>query len=349
MTSFRLRLLAAMGLGLTGCIGGKTPATDSGAVDSGSSTTDSGEVERVCEDVDVLTTETALQLGWDSGGENTWLVCVDKGDEACAETADLQAHEVLREALGEHPEPEFCGWYGSFVCGPETAVVDACCYEMTVGQICEGRPLTIDGTTRRAEVHTGEAWPAPIRVEPDADKAAIWLDTARDEHASIAAFARWTLQLMQLGAPPELLIETQRAAADEVRHAQLAFGLASAFAGRPLTAGPLPTAGVLDDSLAEIVAAHVRDACVNETIAALVAADRLGRATGAEAKVLRVIADDEARHAELAWKTLAWLVTLDDGLADIVRAELTDLAFTDAVAQRALVEVVRPCGEALLG
>ena len=349
MTALRLRLLAAMGLGLTACIGDKTPA-DSGDVDSAAPNTDSGEVDRTCEDVDVLTTDQALQLGWDTGGtETTWLVCGEKTGDTCPDMADVQAHELLREALGEHPEPEFCGWYGTLVCGPEAAIEDACCYEMTVGQICEGRPLTIEGTTRRAEVRGGDAWSARVVAEPDAAKAARWLTTARDEHASVAAFARWTLQLMQLGAPPELLLETQRAAADEVRHAQLAFGLASAFAGTPLTAGPLPTAGALDVELTAIVRAHLLDACVNETVAAILAADELGRATGPEARVLRVIAADEARHAELAWKTLAWLLTLDDGLAGIVRSELADLALDDAVAQRALDEVVRPCAEALLG
>ena len=36
------------------------------------------------------------------------------------------------------------------------------------------------------------------------------------QHASIASFARVTLQLMALGAPASLLAETQRAAMDEV-------------------------------------------------------------------------------------------------------------------------------------
>jgi hypothetical protein len=47
--------------------------------------------------------------------------------------------------------------------------------------------------------------------------AAQWATDGAAEHASIASFARVTLQLMALGAPAGLLADTQRGAADEVR------------------------------------------------------------------------------------------------------------------------------------
>ena len=50
--------------------------------------------------------------------------------------------------------------------------------------------------------------------------AECWAQDALAEHASIASFARFTLQLMAVGAPPQLLADTQRAAADEVRELQ---------------------------------------------------------------------------------------------------------------------------------
>ena len=51
------------------------------------------------------------------------------------------------------------------------------------------------------------------------------------EHASVASFARHTLQLLNIGAPSELLMSSQKAAIDEVRHAKMCYGLAAAFFG----------------------------------------------------------------------------------------------------------------------
>ena len=47
-----------------------------------------------------------------------------------------------------------------------------------------------------------------------------WLRQAEEEHASVASFARHTLQLMSFGAPSELLKESQRASVDEIKHAK---------------------------------------------------------------------------------------------------------------------------------
>ena len=66
--------------------------------------------------------------------------------------------------------------------------------------------------------------PGPLR---DAVVKA-WTTAARAEHASVASFARFTLQLLHLGAPADLVADAQQAALDEVRHARLCFGVASA-------------------------------------------------------------------------------------------------------------------------
>jgi hypothetical protein len=54
-----------------------------------------------------------------------------------------------------------------------------------------------------------------------------WSRAALAEHASIASFARFTLQLLRGGL-------------DEIEHARLSFRVASVFAGRSLGPGPLP-------------------------------------------------------------------------------------------------------------
>ncbi|MBT9554900.1 MAG: hypothetical protein IV100_02675, partial [Myxococcales bacterium] len=38
-----------------------------------------------------------------------------------------------------------------------------------------------------------------------------WLSVAALEHASVGSFARFTLQLLAVGAPPDLLLATQQA------------------------------------------------------------------------------------------------------------------------------------------
>ena len=53
---------------------------------------------------------------------------------------------------------------------------------------------------------------------PDAARRAIaqhWTRAAQMEHASVAAFSRFSLQLLAVGAPPSLLEDAHRAALDE--------------------------------------------------------------------------------------------------------------------------------------
>jgi hypothetical protein len=131
-----------------------------------------------------------------------------------------------------------------------------------------------------------------------------------EEHASVAAFARFTMLLLSVGAPPELIVASQRASLDEVKHARDCFALAQRY-GAP-AAGPdaLDMAGALRPlSLAELVELAVEEGCVGETLGALLAEEQRVLATDPEAgRVLTRIARDEARHAELAWKFLAWAI-----------------------------------------
>jgi hypothetical protein len=136
-----------------------------------------------------------------------------------------------------------------------------------------------------------------------------WTDSALAEHASIASFSKFSLHLMAVGAPPELLAAAHQAALDEVRHAQQSFEIASIYAGEPLAPGPLDLSGdVLGPlDLPSIVAATVVEGCINETIAALQAQHA---AEGAKPEYLRKtlvgIANDEQKHATLAWRFVAW-------------------------------------------
>ncbi|HEY6561111.1 MAG TPA: ferritin-like domain-containing protein [Polyangiaceae bacterium] len=165
--------------------------------------------------------------------------------------------------------------------------------------------------------------------------AAHWSGMALLEHASVASFARFSLQLMAVGAPASLVEAAHRAALDEIEHARLTFRLASRYEGRPLGPGPLPFDGgvAVDASLAALAVATAREGCVGETVGAAEANALLERARDPEVRAaLALIARDEASHAELAWQTVRW--ALDQG-DDTVRRAVAG-AFSD--------ELQRPLG-----
>ncbi len=203
-----------------------------------------------------------------------------------------------------------------------------CCYVGCTGPVAPcGRPLIIAGQARVAALAPGQDW-----TEPDADLSALadrarvlpralrdelgqaWRQDGRLEHASIAAFANFALELMSLGAPAEFLSKTLSAADDEVRHGRLCFGLANAFDAKEQGPAALDLSDVTPRrGLAEIAAAVVEEACCAETAGALLAARQLQITEDPSVRAaLSSIAEDEARHAELGWSFVAWALTQDE-------------------------------------
>jgi len=195
---------------------------------------------------------------------------------------------------------------------------NSCCYYWSAGGECwiEGRPLVDGGQARVAPVREGGAWskgalpPAPEL--PATLRAAIargWLDDALVEHASVASFARATLELMAVGAPPELLADCQRAGLDEVRHAEGCFALAERYGGRRVAPGPITSPAAREASLTRLAVDTFFEGCVAETIATLGASRALASCTDPEVSRLLVrVVRDETRHAALAWRTVAWAI-----------------------------------------
>jgi len=177
--------------------------------------------------------------------------------------------------------------------------------------------------------------PSGLAVVPDAATrsalARAWLRDAQLEHASIASFARFGLQLLALGAPATLIAGAHRAALDEVAHAQACFALASRYAGRALGPGELPMpSSFAPTSLAETAAMTVREGCIAETIAARLAYEQLQHASdeSAQATLIR-IATDETRHAGLAYQFVRWAIS--SGGAEVYAA--VERAFAHAREQ----------------
>src|SRR5690606_7237237 len=93
-------------------------------------------------------------------------------------------------------------------CGPLPDFGDQCCSWFIVrSNPCapEGRPFVVDGGERLAGLVERHDWiglPSSLEPSPHHDAiAAVWLEQALAEHASIASFSRFILQLMACGAP----------------------------------------------------------------------------------------------------------------------------------------------------
>jgi hypothetical protein len=214
-----------------------------------------------------------------------------------------------------------------------------------------GRPFLIESAARLARTATRSDWcarQAPsvehLTAAERAAQAEHWSRLGQMEHASIAAFARFSLQLLSLGAPADLVEACTQALADETAHTQLCFGIASAYAGRAVGPGPLDITGSLDvSSLEDIVDLVIAEGCFGETSAAL---EALEAAETASDPVIRAayaqIASDEQRHAELAFRFVRWALEQDSAaVAARVDAALALSGTNDAH------RVVRPCLEAL--
>jgi hypothetical protein len=202
-----------------------------------------------------------------------------------------------------------------------TGDAEVCCYHWF--DYCSGRPLLDGEALLLAELRPGSSWScapelvaaAPERPDhaiPDELRARVgelWVEDARMEHASIVAFARAALELQALAAPAELLAEVAQAGIDEVEHAKLCFGLAARFSGIQREPGILMPPPVREADIVRLALDTFVEGCVGETIATLVAtrARRSCVDVGA-ARALEQIADDESRHAALAWRTIAWLL-----------------------------------------
>jgi hypothetical protein len=202
-----------------------------------------------------------------------------------------------------------------------------------------GRQIRSGGKILLPPVVSGDEWTGagvsssgPVGIietdnESERDMlAAQWRENGRTEHASVAAFARLTLDLMALGAPPELVADANRDALDEIRHAELCFGLARAIDGRVESPGAFREASqarVLSRSrtlaLAQLAVDSLVDGALHEGVSARIIA-KLARRCEAPAiqAILREIAADEGRHARHGWDVVRWC--LAEGGEPVARA-----------------------------
>ncbi len=227
-----------------------------------------------------------------------------------------------------------------------------------VAECVIGRPFLVRGQDRLAVVVDRDDWvlgewansmPRGLDNDTHARRLAAdaWARIGLMEHASIAAFARFAMQLVALGAPSSLLEATTSAMADETQHARLAFALATALGGSVVGPGCLDVAGSLDQmDLRAIVLNTVLEGCIGETVAALEARLALGETRSPQIReVLQTIERDEKRHAELAWRFVDWALRRDPSLG----AEVSQLLQEERRSAHATWEAVRGSSNAEAG
>lgn len=156
------------------------------------------------------------------------------------------------------------------------------------------------------------------------------------EAASVHSFRVLERELKAHGAPRSLVAAARRAARDEIRHARVTRRLALAHGARP---SPVRVPRTTLRSLEAIAVENVGEGCVRETFGALVGKWQARTACDADVRqMMSTIAEDETRHAELAWAVDAWTKTRLDRAA---RSRVT-AARAEAVAQLAADIEVAP-------
>ena len=219
---------------------------------------------------------------------------------------------------------------GATVKGPVLALVanlamtalGALAASLSVAEFVRGRQLRRFGRVLLPPVRRGSSWAhagtdrVSVPEELCGAVAAQWRENGRTEHASVAAFARVTLDLMSLGAPPGLIASMQRDALDEIRHTELCFSLARAIDGQALEPGPFPAARQREIAslprplaLARLAVDSLIDGALHEGVSARIIAKLAKRCEDPAIRaILKEIAQDEGRHAAHGWDVVEWCV-----------------------------------------
>jgi hypothetical protein len=299
--------------------------------------------------------------------------------KACMEVAEEQTTCPTRAEVNPKDlfTPDRCGWNIEEIKSNGTretistqakSQMPACCY---LAELVEEQPGCVIG---RPYLERGRELRAPLLSDnsplpPASARAAAWMAAGSGEHASVAAFARLSLQLLRFGAPSDLLRAVHQAAMDEVSHAEICWAFGQRFGAPPVSAGPFPFPDsiAIDADLSALAAAAVREGCLAETLGAHVVAVAAERTSEPDVKAaLRRMARDEADHAVLSFRIVAWALRVGGAAVksavcaafadpwpklDLLELGLranVDVALLHAASEQGVSEVIRPAAAALL-
>lgn len=228
----------------------------------------------------------------------------------CSDRGCLNMNCLRIDACHTDPDSAYCA---------DSGCINSDC-PLTGDCAVDGRPFRENTSSQPLLAETTTScrdcpWSSTQDTHPpsfDMDVVSTWSDRAIGEHASIASFAAFTIALLTHDAPPDLVADALQAASDELRHARLAFGRASAANGG-MGLGPtgLPESLLqFKHDLSTLAKAVAQEGCIDETLSALQLAQESEHEIG-DRDLLWGIARDEARHSLLAWRTLHWVCVKD--------------------------------------
>ncbi len=205
-----------------------------------------------------------------------------------------------------------------------------------------GRPLTVDGAAHVAASRPGRGWHGDALPDATGTDLSSLRAAAFEEHASIAAFSRTMCELLSLGAPAWLVGETQRALADEIEHARSTFAVLASLGAAPDEPGPLAAAVAPFGTTEELLRDVFWGGCVGETRAAHRAHALADQASTPSMRAFYTkIAQDESRHAALAFRTARWLIDARPHLRAVLDGELGEFDRAPVALIAPLLDVLR--------
>ena len=150
----------------------------------------------------------------------------------------------------------------------------------------------------------------------------MWTKRALSEYASIGTFYKFSLQLMSIAAPLWMLQLSNQAGLDEIKHTQISFDILNMYNMNKLESCiiydrfPIHTFDIIGNDWNEISKDTAIGGCIGETISAL-SMIKQGRETydNIVHDIVIEIANDEVRHAALAWIAVKWMI--DNVVAEI--------------------------------
>lgn len=145
---------------------------------------------------------------------------------------------------------------------------------------------------------------------------AFWRETGRTEYASVVAFLKLAIELIAVGAPPDLVLDATNDARDEMRHAQNCFAIAQAFDGKILRPAAFPVVSTATMilhwrllSLCRIGVSAIVDGALYESVSARIMAKMSKKCDDKVlGQKLKELAEDEFRHSAHGWEIAKWCI-----------------------------------------
>ena len=149
----------------------------------------------------------------------------------------------------------------------------------------------------------------------------MWIERSFSEHASIGTFAKFSVELMSLGAPLWFLERASIAALQEIEHARISFDILNMYLmhnyeeNECVEYSAFPTHSVIIDGDHNRIALDTAiGGCFGETLSAMTYEQYLNgdlKETDIDDVVthkLNGIPKEEVQHAALAWTTVKWIM-----------------------------------------